>query len=266
MEPSSIEPLIDDLSTSLNHVDSILTRLTSPPESLIKYAQTLPLLDRAKLLTTTVYALESLLLNALKLSGTDVKQHQINTELQRLKQYFEKIKLAENPDAVKRPEGKGVDKAAVGRFVKAGLAGNERWDRERAAQIERERAGAADKLKQSEDRKFRGKKRKFDEKGQYLPEERVDERATELGGTGEQVEVTGDGNESGGGQEQKQRKQKHKKKKSSRPPKSSKEALEALLKGPILPPPAAETPDKERKKKRKKNKSNHGNGKIGQNT
>jgi exosome complex protein LRP1 len=254
MEPSSIEPLIDDLSTSLNHVDSILARLTSPTETFTKYAQTLPLLDRAKLLTTTAYALESLLLNALKLSGTDVKQHPINTELQRLKQYFEKIKLAENPNAANRPEGKGVDKAAAGRFVKAGLAGNERWDRERAAQIERERAGAAAKLKRLDDRRFRGKKRKFDERGQYLPEEPVGERAAALRGGGDAVEVVGGWNK-GGGQEEKQQKQKHKKKKSSRPPKSSKEALEALLKGPILPPPTTEATDKNRKKRKKKNKN-----------
>ena len=258
MEPSSIEPLIDDLSTSLNRVDTILARLTSPTESLTKYAQTLPLLDRAKLLTTTAYALESLLLNALKLSGTDVKQHPINTELQRLKQYFEKIKLAENPDAANRPEGKGIDKAAAGRFIKAGLAGNERWDRERAAQIESERAGAAAKLKQLDDKRFRGKKRKFDERGEYLPEEPVRERAME-------AEVTGGGNNGEGGQEEKQQWQKHKNTKSSRPPKSSKEALEALLKGPILPPPTSEAaPDKDRKRKRKKNKHNHGSGKSNQ--
>jgi len=261
MEPTSIEPLLDDLSTSLDHVSSTLTRLISPTESLTKYAQTLPLLDRAKLLTTTVYALESLLLNALKLSGTDVKQHPINTELQRLKQYFEKIKLAENPDAAKRPEGKSVDKAAVGRFVKASLAGNEKWDRERAVQIERERAGAAAKLKQLEDRRLRGKKRKFDERGQYLPEEPVEERMKTLLG---KVEMMGGENNGEGGQKEKKQKQKHRKKKSSRPPKSSKEALEALLKGPIPPPPAAETPDKERNKKRKKNRNNHGNGKSNQ--
>src|SRR5579871_1095178 len=255
MEPSSIEPLIDDLSTSLNRVDDIVARLTSPTETFSKYVQTLPLLDRAKLLTTTAYALESLLLNALKLSGTDVQQHPINTELQRLKQYFEKIKLAENPNAVNKPEGMGVDKAAAGRFIKAGLAGNERWDRERATQIERERAGAAVKLKQLDNKRFRGKKRKFDERGQYLLEESVGERAVALSGEGEKVEMTG-GKNKGGRQEGKRQKQKHKKKKSSRPPKSSKEALEALLKGPILPPPTTEAPSKGRKK-RKKNKNNH---------
>jgi len=41
--------------------------------------------------------------------------------------------------------------------------------------------------------------------------------------------------------------------------------LEALLKGPILPPPTSEAaPDKDRKRKRKKNKHNHGNGKSNQ--
>ena len=265
MEPSPIEPLIDDLSTNLTRLESVLTRLTSPTESLTKYAQTLPLLDRAKLLTTTVYTLESLLVNALKLSGTDVKQHPINTELQRLKQYFEKVKLAENPDADKRPEGKGLDKVAAGRFIKAGLAGNERWDRERAAQIERERAVAATKLRELDNKRFRGKKRKFDERGEYFPGEAVEENATVAPAEGEEVEMKGYGKLGKGGQEEKQQKQKHRKKKSSRPPKSSKEALEALLKGPIPPPPAAETPDKERRKKRKKNKNYYGNGNNNQN-
>ena len=48
-----------------------------------------------------------------------------------MKEYFGKIKVAESGGAGAGAR-RGVDREAVGRFVRAGLAGNERLDRERA--------------------------------------------------------------------------------------------------------------------------------------
>ena len=59
-----------------------------------------------------------------------------------MKEYFGKIRVAESGGAGAGAR-RGVDREAVGRFVRAGLAGNERLDRERKEKVE---AGAKRKL------------------------------------------------------------------------------------------------------------------------
>ncbi len=55
----------------------------------------------------------------LKLSGIDAKEHPVFRELTRVKQYFEKIKVAEN-GGTKR-ENLTLDKQAAGRIIKHAL-------------------------------------------------------------------------------------------------------------------------------------------------
>lgn len=96
--------LLDELSDEIDNLGNLVQPLAKN-SNLNEYAETLPLLDRAKLYTTTAYAIESLLYNHLRLAGEDAKNHPVMTELNRVKQYFEKIKEAEHPGKDKRPEG-----------------------------------------------------------------------------------------------------------------------------------------------------------------
>lgn len=54
----------------------------------------------------------------LRLNGVNAKEHPVFRELTRVKQYFEKIKVAES--AGTNPNTK-LDKAAAGRFIKHAL-------------------------------------------------------------------------------------------------------------------------------------------------
>lgn len=50
-----------------------------------------------------------------------MKTHPVAKELARLKQYFEKIKMAEGLGAEQAPRTQALDKQAAIRFIKAGL-------------------------------------------------------------------------------------------------------------------------------------------------
>lgn len=137
-----VKELIEDLEVNIDELDEALKPLVS--QSLVATANSLPLLDRAKLFTTAVYAIDSLLYNSLNIAGTDAKTHAVKTELDRVKQYFDKIKAAENP--VGKRENLALDKPAAARFITAALRGNDKYDQERSERETRERAGADAKL------------------------------------------------------------------------------------------------------------------------
>lgn len=59
------------------------------------------------------------LLAYLRLNGVDALGHPVFRELTRVKQYFAKIKLAENP--VGKRDNLTLDKGAAARIIKAGL-------------------------------------------------------------------------------------------------------------------------------------------------
>ena len=130
MDPQTDLPdLVEDLEVNIDELLSTLTPLL-PPHSLSKTAQSLPLLEKAKLHTLLAYAIESTLFSSLQLAGLDAKAHPLFTELGRLKGYFAKIKDAE--EFFKKQEEKDararLDVGAAQRFIKHGLAGNERYD------------------------------------------------------------------------------------------------------------------------------------------
>lgn len=141
MDTADLHELVGDLSTNIDDLEAALSTLTQKP--LATTSSKLPLLDKAKLHVLATYALESILFNSLRLSGTDAKSHAVFAELNRVKEYFGKIKTAEGAGA--KPTTR-VDKDAAGRFIKAGLAGNDRYDKERQERSARERAGAKRKL------------------------------------------------------------------------------------------------------------------------
>jgi exosome complex protein LRP1 len=118
----SIAPAIADLNDSIADLEKTIAPLISAGP-LSTASSKLPLLDKAKLYVLATYALESILFSYLRLNGVDAKEHDVFKELARVKEYFSKIATAEG-------RGKGaaqprLDKGAAGRFIKAGLAGNE---------------------------------------------------------------------------------------------------------------------------------------------
>ncbi|EXJ90037.1 hypothetical protein A1O3_03105 [Capronia epimyces CBS 606.96] len=146
MDTNAVISLVDHLEDSIDDLEEALQPLLEG--ALAATAKKLPVLDRAKLNVLLVYSIESLLFSYLKLHGVQAKDHAVFRELTRVKQYFEKIKEAETvPDA--RPT-LTLDKEAAGRFIKHALAGNEKFDLERAERAARERVLANQKLKSLE--------------------------------------------------------------------------------------------------------------------
>lgn len=147
--PSDLPELLEDYTANIDELTDALHPLLKTP--LRTTASTLPLLDKAKLHILTAYAVESLLFSTLQASGADAKAHAVFPELARLKTYFAKVKQAEGMVAGgDAGDGSGgsrarLDKDAAARFIKHGLAGNERYDRERAEQMAKERARASAK-------------------------------------------------------------------------------------------------------------------------
>ncbi|GAB1196021.1 hypothetical protein APSETT444_005287 [Aspergillus pseudonomiae] len=84
-------------------------------------------------------ALGPVLNTYLRLHGVNAKEHPVFRELTRVKQYFEKIKALEA-----EPEQRTLtlDKQAASRFIKHGLAGNDKFDMERKEQQAKEKARA----------------------------------------------------------------------------------------------------------------------------
>ncbi|KAK3217500.1 hypothetical protein GRF29_1g3240378 [Pseudopithomyces chartarum] len=156
MDPETNLPdLTDDLADTIDDLSSALSPLLSTP--LHTLTSTLPTLDKAKFHILTAYTIESLFFQALQASGADAKSHRVFAEIARLKNYYAKVKAAEAAG-----EGKGgpttkLDKDAAARFIRHGLAGNERYDREREERVAKEKARAAlkaRKMAEKVNRKF----------------------------------------------------------------------------------------------------------------
>lgn len=201
METEDLHDLLDDLTTNIDDLSTTLGPLLSTP--LPQQTAKLPLLDQAKLYTLAVYSIESLLFSSLRLNGVDAKSHPVFQELGRVKEYFGKIKVAENGPE-KRPTT--LDKDAAGRFIKHGLRGNEKYDRERAERVGREKAGAKRKLEEMSE----GRHTRLDgEDARRVKVVRADDAEGESDGVGE-----GDGSggvEGNGNAETSKRKEKGKK-------------------------------------------------------
>ncbi|EME38938.1 hypothetical protein DOTSEDRAFT_97097, partial [Dothistroma septosporum NZE10] len=131
---------LEDLVSNIDDLEQALQPLLQ--QALSASTSRLPLLDKAKLYILTTYALESILFSSVRLHGVSATTHPVYQELNRVKEYFSKIKNAEEIGAGGSARNVGLDKGAAGRFIKHGLAGNEKYDQQRAEMRERERAGA----------------------------------------------------------------------------------------------------------------------------
>ncbi|OBZ79810.1 Nuclear nucleic acid-binding protein C1D [Grifola frondosa] len=113
----------DKLHAKLSALTDSLDDLEAKLDPL--FAQTLPesvvgleTIQQAKLQVVLPYLVYDLIFIYLKTRGIDPKTHPVITELDRVRQYFEKIKDAENP--AKRKVA--VDKAVANRFIKHAIA------------------------------------------------------------------------------------------------------------------------------------------------
>jgi exosome complex protein LRP1 len=140
---TDIHSLVDDLTSNIDDLEESLAPLLQT--ALSQSTSKLPLLDKAKLYVLATYAIESILFSSLRLNGIDAKAHPVFKELTRVKEYFGKIKSAETSGTKRNVT---LDKEAASRFVKHGLAGNDKYDRERAERIAKEKAGAKRKLEE----------------------------------------------------------------------------------------------------------------------
>ncbi|KAJ5548761.1 hypothetical protein N7513_005995 [Penicillium frequentans] len=138
MDSASLLPLLEQLDDHVDDLEEVLEPLLG--QSLSKTSKNLPVMDKAKLHVLVTYTLESLLFCYLRLYGVDAKQRPVFRELTRVKQYFEKIKALETEPEQRKMT---LDKGAANRFVKHGLAGNEKYDLERAEREAKERARAS---------------------------------------------------------------------------------------------------------------------------
>lgn len=98
----------------------------------------------------------------LRLNGVNAKEHSIFRELTRVKQYFDKIKDVEAGPVGPR-ENLRLDKDAAARFIRAGLAGNDAYDKRRAELQAREKAAAKAKVDEMREKSGTGKHIRFDE-------------------------------------------------------------------------------------------------------
>ena len=153
MDPQTDLPdLVEDLEVNIDELSDILSPLLTTPLSTT--ASSLPLLDKAKLYVLAAYSIESLLYSTLQASGVNAKEHAIFKELGRLKGYFGKIKsVEERPMGPSAPKSK-LDVGAAARFIKHGLAGNAKYDLERAERLAKEKARAHLKTQQMVNKKF----------------------------------------------------------------------------------------------------------------
>jgi exosome complex protein LRP1 len=227
---TDLRPLVDTLASNLDDAEESLASLINT--ALSTSTSKLPLLDKAKLYTLVTYAIESLLFSYLRLNGLDAKTHPVFAELTRVKQYFEKIKTAETSH-VKR--NATLDKAAAGRFIKQGLAGNDEYDRKRAEQQEKEKNGAKRKFEDMTERV--GSHSRFEAMSRKMIDDEAESSSKDV-----------DMSEADSKKKSSFKTAAPKKQKSDKAPRGHKAAFQALLQGPI---PTEEEPTKKKKRKSK---------------
>ncbi|KAF8559939.1 C1D-domain-containing protein [Imleria badia] len=112
------------IRSKLARLDKSLDELESQLEPL--FAQSLPetllaldTIQQAKLQVIIPYVVYDLVFVYLKSRGVDPKTHRVVAELERIRQYFDKIKHAEESDQKRKF---GIDKGAAGRFIKHAIA------------------------------------------------------------------------------------------------------------------------------------------------
>lgn len=126
MDSSDVKELVEDMTASIDDLEASLAPLLNA--SLSSSTSKLPLLDKAKLYVLATYAIDSVLFSYLRLNGQNVKDHPVVQEIMRVRSYFNKIKEVEAGPVQRNTT---LDKDAAARFIKHGLAGNDKYDQAR---------------------------------------------------------------------------------------------------------------------------------------
>ncbi|KAK5105948.1 hypothetical protein LTS08_000063 [Lithohypha guttulata] len=129
MDSVTLLESLDNVDADLESLEAVLKPILD--DSLHSATRKLPILDRAKLNVTVVYAIESLLFSYLKINGVDPKDHPVWKELARVKQYFSKVKEAEEKHT--KP-AMTLNKQAAARMIQHSLAGNGNADMAKRAE------------------------------------------------------------------------------------------------------------------------------------
>lgn len=108
---------VSALSNSLDELEEKLEPLFSKP--LEETIGSLETLQQTKLQVLLPYLVNDLIFIYLKTKGIDPKTHPVVAELERVRQYFAKIKDAEEPEKSRTAV---VDKAAAARFIKHAIS------------------------------------------------------------------------------------------------------------------------------------------------
>ncbi|KAL4067296.1 hypothetical protein V8B97DRAFT_1977087 [Scleroderma yunnanense] len=108
---------IAKLNKSLDELESQLEPLFA--QSLDETLLGLDTIQQAKMQTIIPYVVYDLVFVYLKSRGIDPMTHPVVAELDRVRQYFEKIQKAEESDQKRK---RGIDKEAAGRFIKHAIA------------------------------------------------------------------------------------------------------------------------------------------------
>ncbi|KAL1797057.1 hypothetical protein ACET3X_005597 [Alternaria dauci] len=163
MDPQTDLPdLVEDLEVNIDELTTALEPLLATP--LHTTASSLPLLDKAEFYCMSAYAVEAILFSALKASGVNAMEHDVFKEIARLKQYNTKIKEIKDRGIMGSAEGRArLDVGAAQRFIKHGLAGNDRYDLERQERTAKEKARAHLKAQRIN--------KKFDDEGKEMASE-----------------------------------------------------------------------------------------------
>lgn len=127
MDSSDVKELVEDMTVSIDDLEASLAPLLNA--TLSSSTSKLPLLDKAKLYVLATYAIDSVLFSYLRLNGQNVKDHPVVQEIMRVRSYFNKIKEVEAGPVQRNTT---LDKDAAARFIKHGLAGNDKYDQARA--------------------------------------------------------------------------------------------------------------------------------------
>ncbi|KAG1754756.1 Sas10/Utp3/C1D family-domain-containing protein [Suillus paluster] len=108
---------VANLNASLDELEMQLEPLFT--KSLAETLVALETIQQAKLQVVLPYVLYDLVFVYLKTRGIDPRTHPVIAELDRVRQYFDKIKHAEESEEKSKL---GIDKAAAGRFIKHAIA------------------------------------------------------------------------------------------------------------------------------------------------
>jgi len=126
MDSSDVKELVEDMTANIDDLEASLAPLLNA--TLSSSTSKLPLLDKAKLYVLATYAIDSVLFSYLRLNGQIVKDHPVVQEIMRVRSYFNKIKEVEAGPVQRNTT---LDKDAAARFIKHGLAGNDKYDQAR---------------------------------------------------------------------------------------------------------------------------------------